>query len=101
MAKNFHEIRDPIYGFVKLDSQEREVLNSWPLQRLRNIHQLGLAYLLYPGASHKRFEHSLGVMELAGRVFDTITNCENVTDELRELLPEISRKDGLGYWRRV
>lgn len=101
MAKNFHEIRDPVYGFIKLDSEERQILNSWPLQRLRFIHQLGLTYLVYPGACHKRFEHSLGVMELAGRVFDTVTDSENVSDRLREVLPEISRKDGLGYWRRV
>ena len=72
MGKNIHEIRDPIHIFVRLDTNERKVLNSLPFQRLRHIHQLALTYLIYPGATHKRFEHSLGVMELAGRVFDII-----------------------------
>jgi hypothetical protein len=63
--KTIHEIRDPVHVFVRLDDHEREVLNSRPFQRLRHIHQLALTYLVDPGASHKRFEHSLGVMELA------------------------------------
>jgi HD superfamily phosphohydrolase len=67
MSKHMHEIRDPIHVFIKLDSDERKVLNSRPFQRLRHIHQLALTYLVYPGATHRRFEHSLGVMELAGR----------------------------------
>ncbi len=101
MPKNIHEIRDPIHVFVRLDSHEREVLNSRPFQRLRHIHQLALTYLVYPGATHKRFEHSLGVMELAGRVFDIVTNSENVTDQIRTLLEPISRPNDLHYWRLV
>ena len=98
MPKNVHEIRDPIHVFVRLDSDEREVLNSRPFQRLRHIHQLALTYLIYPGATHKRFEHSLGVMELASRVFDVVTNPGNVTDPIRDVVPEL---DQLRYWRRV
>jgi HD superfamily phosphohydrolase len=101
MTKNVHEIRDPIHVFVRLDSDERKVLDSRPFQRLRHIHQLALSYLLYPAATHKRFEHSLGVMELAGRVFDVVTHEDHVTDDLRKLLPEIGNKDGLRYWRRA
>ena len=47
MKKHFHEIRDPIHVFVRLDSDERQVLNSAPFQRLRHIHQLALTYLIY------------------------------------------------------
>lgn len=101
MPKNIHEIRDPIHVFVRLDNHEREVLNSSPFQRLRHIHQLALTYLLYPGATHKRFEHSLGVMELAGRVFDVVTNPDNVTDEIRGFLGPLSQSDELRYWRRA
>jgi HD superfamily phosphohydrolase len=72
MSKIFHEIRDPIHVFIHLNSYEKLVLDSRPFQRLRDITQLALTYLLYPGATHKRFEHSLGVMELAGRVFDGV-----------------------------
>lgn len=101
MAKNIHEIRDPIHVFIRLDSHERRVLDSRPFQRLRYIHQLALTYLVYPSATHRRFEHSLGVMELASRVFDVITNPESVTDEIRDNLPEISRDDDRRYWKRV
>ena len=93
-----HEIRDPIHGFITLDSEERRVLDSPPVQRLRNIHQLAMSYLVYPGATHKRFEHSLGVMELAGRVFDVVTKNdvhESVVNVLRNVPGDID------YWRRV
>jgi uncharacterized protein len=101
MTKLFHEIRDPIHVFIHLDLYEKNVLDSRPFQRLRYITQLALTYLLYPGATHKRFEHSLGVMELAGRVFDVITNRENVTDEIKDLLPELGNPDALTYWKHV
>jgi len=78
MAKRIHEIRDPIHNFIRLDSGERNVLDSRPFQRLRYIHQLALTYLVYPGATHRRFEHSLGVMELAGRVYDIVTEPDNI-----------------------
>ena len=100
-TKQFHEIRDPIHDFVRLDSDERRVLDSGPIQRLRHIHQLAMSYLVYPGATHKRFEHSLGVMELAGRVFDVVTAEHNIHPTVREVLPEIGRSDSLGYWRKV
>jgi HD superfamily phosphohydrolase len=101
MSKHVHEIRDPIHVFVRLDSDERAVLASRPFQRLRHIHQLSLTYLLYPAATHKRFEHSLGFMELAARVFDVVTNPANVTDAIRRTLPEVSQPNQLQYWKRV
>ncbi len=100
-SKQFHEIRDPIHDFAKLDSDERRVLDSGPVQRLRHIHQLAMSYLVYPGATHKRFEHSLGVMELAGRVFDVVTAEYNIHPSVREVVPEIARKDSISYWRKV
>ena len=101
MIKQIHEIRDPIHVFVRLNSHERKVLNSRPFQRLRHIHQLALTHLVYPGATHKRFEHSLGVMELAGRVFDIVTNTDNISDAIRSLLDQVNDSDGLSYWRVV
>jgi HD superfamily phosphohydrolase len=101
MAKQVHEIRDPIHVFVRLDTDERRVLDSRPFQRLRHIHQLALSYLVYPAATHKRFEHSLGVMELAGRVFDVVTHRDAVSEEVRRAVPEIANDDKLRYWRRV
>lgn len=101
MVKQFHEIRDPIHVFIRFDSGEREVVNSRPFQRLRHIHQLGLTYLVYPGASHRRFEHSLGVMELAGRVYDIVTAHANITHDLvRAVVPQQGSHHH-SYWRLV
>ena len=76
-VKRVHEFRDPIHSFITLDRQARSLVDSVPFQRLRQIHQLALTYNIYPGASHKRFEHSLGVMHLAGQVFDVVTDPRN------------------------
>ena len=100
-TKLYHEIRDPIHVFITVDSAERNVLDSRPVQRLRHIHQLAMGYLVYPGATHKRFEHALGVMELATRVYDIITRPDLVHRQVRDLLPEIAREDERRYWRRV
>ncbi len=69
--KNY-ESRDIIYGFVPFDDWEKEVINHPVFQRLRRIKQLSLTDMVYPGANHSRFEHSLGVMHLATLFFDYI-----------------------------
>jgi HD superfamily phosphohydrolase len=99
-TKVYHEIRDPLHVFVRLDTDERRVLNSRPVQRLRHVQQLALSNLVYPGATHRRFEHSLGVMELAGRVFDTITN-KHLPESISSLLPQLKQESQLQYWRRA
>ena len=99
MGKNFHEIRDAVHVFVRLDSQERRVVDSPAFQRLRHVHQLALTHLVYPGATHRRFEHSLGVMELAGRVYDVIVAERNRDARARGVFP--AGEDQLRYWRRV
>ncbi|MEW6249087.1 MAG: HD domain-containing protein [Planctomycetota bacterium] len=76
-------------------------MDTAPLQRLRHIHQLALTFLVYPGATHRRFEHSLGVMELAGRVFDVVTHRDALTDEIRESVPEVADDNKCKYWKRV
>lgn len=99
MAKFLHEIRDPIHIFIHVDTDERKALDCPPLQRLRHIHQLATTHLLYPGATHRRFEHSLGVMELASRVYDVVTEPSNIHHEsIRELIPQKYDRE---YWRRV
>jgi HD superfamily phosphohydrolase len=59
-------IRDPIHNFVCLPDECLDLVNSSPLQRLRGIRQLALATLVYPGALHTRFDHTLGVAHVAG-----------------------------------
>ncbi|MEM6453722.1 MAG: HD domain-containing protein [Acidobacteriota bacterium] len=65
-------IRDPIHGFIRADDFESALLRSRPLQRLRFIRQLGLTFLVFPGAEHSRFSHTLGTMHLAGRLYDAL-----------------------------
>lgn len=101
MPKLFHEIRDPIHVFVRLDNIERKLLDTPPIQRLRHIHQLALSNLIYPGATHKRLEHSLGVMHLAGQIFDTVVERQSHNDEIRDILPEVEDKKEKSYWRTV
>jgi HD superfamily phosphohydrolase len=67
-----YEIRDAIYGFIELNEWEREIINHPVFQRLRRIRQLSLTDMVYPGAMHTRFEHSLGVMHVATKMFDEI-----------------------------
>ena len=93
-----HEIRDPIHTFIRLNSHERAVVDSVPYQRLRDIHQLALTYLVYPGATHTRFEHCLGVMDIASRIFDVVTSEANLTEAAKELLPP---RDTFGHWKLV
>ncbi|HUT74734.1 MAG TPA: HD domain-containing protein [Armatimonadota bacterium] len=61
-------VRCPIHGLIEYGGLEERVINSRAMQRLRGIHQLAMAYLVYPGAVHTRFDHSLGVMHVAGRM---------------------------------
>jgi HD superfamily phosphohydrolase len=67
-----YETRDIIYGFITYDDWEREIINHPVFQRLRRIKQLSLTDMVYPGANHTRFEHSLGVMHLATLFYDNI-----------------------------
>lgn len=81
------KICDPIHGFIRFNTIEKQLVDSRPFQRLRYIRQMGMAYLVYPGATHSRFEHSLGVMHLADEIFTSIV------DETVPLDPI--------YWRQI
>jgi HD superfamily phosphohydrolase len=59
------QIKDPVHGYIKVPAEILPLVDSPTVQRLHHIHQLGFAYLVYPGANHTRFEHSLGAMHLA------------------------------------
>ena len=98
--KTDHEFRDPIHGFIHLSSDELRVVDSAPFQRLRHIRQLALSNFVYPGATHTRFEHSLGVMELAGRVFDVVTKEDNLHEKVRKLFKDELVDDKKAMWRQ-
>lgn len=85
------KIYDPVHGFIYLSSLEKDLIDSYAFQRLHYLHQLGVSYLVYPGASHTRFEHSLGVMHVASQIFDKIA---------QKFKPALSSKL-FTYWRQV
>ncbi len=91
-----HEFRDAVHGFDRFSSDERLVIDSQPFQRLRHIQQLALTSFVYPGANHTRFEHSIGVAEIAGRIFDVVTRPDRIHADVQSSLPGItdSRKRG-------
>lgn len=63
-------IADAIHGTVVLTPLEARVVGSRAFQRLRNVKQLGLAHLVYPGADYSRFPHSIGACHVAGRILE-------------------------------
>lgn len=71
-------INDPVYGFITLDNDILYDIISHPyFLRLQRIKQLGLSYLVYPGAVHNRFSHTLGATYLMGQAIDVL-KCKNV-----------------------
>ena len=64
---DFEVIRDPLWDNIRLDEAASAVLDTAPMQRLRYVRQLGHAFLVYPGATHTRFEHALGAYHLTRR----------------------------------
>jgi HD superfamily phosphohydrolase len=66
------QIRDSIHGSIALSSEELQLVDHPAFQRLRNIKQLGFADQAFPGATHSRYAHSLGAMEMATRIFDAL-----------------------------
>ena len=61
-------LRDPVHQFISLHEKQIRLLQTFALQRLRGIRQLAMASLVYPGAVHTRFDHTLGVMHVAGHM---------------------------------
>lgn len=82
------KIYDAVHGFIRFNALERDLIDSIAFQRLHHIRQLGIAFLVYPGATHTRFEHSLGTMEVATRIFDHLLNKQMQLEE-----PE--------YWKHI
>jgi HD superfamily phosphohydrolase len=63
-------IFDPVHHFIELEPGEARLLDLAPMQRLRRLRQLGLAYFAFPAAEHSRFTHALGALAMGTRAFD-------------------------------
>ena len=73
----YKEIADPVHGLIRLNKVEAELLATKALQRLHNVHQLGLAHLVFPGANYTRHAHSIGACHNAGRMLEAIKRNTN------------------------
>jgi len=72
VPSRFEIVRDPLWNNIRLDPEALAVVDTPAVQRLRYIRQLGHAFLVYPGATHSRFEHALGAYHLARRVLSQL-----------------------------
>lgn len=87
-------LRDPVHGDIELTREEMRVLDTPQFQRLRGIKQLGTAYLVFPGAMHTRFEHSVGTLHMTGRLITAVNrnaqlapqSFRSIDDEERRVL---------------
>lgn len=107
MKNGSKKIYDSVHGFIYLDSLETKLVHSKAFQRLHHIHQLGIAYLVYPGGTHRRFDHSLGVMQLASEMYDQLimstfemSNIERFQELIQEHIPRFMTPE-YEYYRQI
>ncbi len=93
MGRDVKFIRDPIHGSIMLDKLQLELLNSPELQRLSHIKQLDLTYLVYPGATHSRILHAVGVSYLAS----TIASYMGFSEDERNILKAAAMLHDIGH----
>ena len=86
IATYWGEIKDPIHGYVYITEQEKEVIDSLPVQRLHRLRQLAGTEYVYPGANHTRFEHSVGVMYLVGKVLENSNVSPWISEEEKQIV---------------
>jgi uncharacterized protein len=94
-------IRDPLWDTIRVDGTARGIIDSPQFQRLRFIKQLGHAHLVYPGATHTRFDHAVGVYHLARRALVTLRergDLEHVSATDCELIPLAALLHDIGHY---
>jgi HD superfamily phosphohydrolase len=80
----FEVVRDPLWNNIRLDPEALAVVDTPAVQRLRYVRQLGHAFLVYPGATHSRFEHALGAYHLARRALGQLEDAGDARPEPAE-----------------
>ncbi len=76
---HFEILRDPVWNNIRVDDLTLELVDTEVFQRLRYVRQLGWTYLVYPGATHSRFEHALGTHHLSRRTLALLCEAEDAT----------------------
>ena len=96
-------IRDPVHDVVAFQIERApdgllfRLLNAREFQRLRRILQLGMAHLAYPGATHSRYSHSLGVMETARKILSHLERTVSIGEEERTICLVAALLHDLGH----
>jgi HD superfamily phosphohydrolase len=94
-------VRDPLWNTIRLDSTAARIIDTAAFQRLRYIRQLGLAHLVYPGASHTRFDHALGVYHLTATALRLLRERGTAPPEAfegEELIPYAALLHDIGHY---
>ena len=78
-------ITDPVHGDIYLNALEVAIVDTPPFQRLRKVRQLGTTYLVYPGATHTRFSHSLGALKVVQDLVDIVVDQRSGRDPAPDL----------------
>ena len=97
-------LRDPIHNYIQIDYDVIwDLLATREFQRLRRIHQLGTTYLVYHGAEHSRFSHSLGVYEITRRMMNEVHGIETLSerDRVAVMLAALLHDIGHAGWNIV
>lgn len=81
MRRYWGEVKDPVHGYVYITEAEKQLIDSYPVQRLHRLRQLAGSEFVYPGANHTRFEHSIGVMYLAGKLTENQNLSQLLSDD--------------------
>jgi len=98
---SFRVVRDPLWNSIRLDATAVRIVDSGAFQRLRYIRQLGLAHLVYPGATHTRFDHALGVYHLARTALRFLRERDGLPPKVwegEELIPYAALLHDIGHY---
>lgn len=94
-------VRDPLWNTIRLDATAMRIVDTPAFQRLRYIRQLGFAHLVYPGATHTRFDHALGVYHLATTALRLLRERDGLPSEVweeAELVPYAALLHDIGHY---
>lgn len=101
MSSRLRTVRDPLWNTIRLDETAMRIIDTPAFQRLRYIRQLGFAHLVYPGATHTRFDHALGVHHLVTTALRLLRERGGVPDEVwldHEVLPYAALLHDIGHY---
>jgi HD superfamily phosphohydrolase len=99
--RSWRVIRDPLWDSIRVDATAIGIIDTAAFQRLRYIRQLGFAHLVYPGATHTRFDHAVGVYHLAGLALHSLRQRSKVPEEVwqdAQLIPYAALLHDIGHY---